>query len=87
MKINTETQKVNGWEISFRSNVHMYCHQLTVSSGGTKLDIPCEDTPEGDIGLWVSDLDSKGKTKEDLISALEAFFNELGSAYRIYDDG
>jgi len=85
MKFRTKTDTVDGWLISLRNNVHMYCHQLTVTKGNTKIDVPCEDTPEGHIGVWVEDLNIDGQNKDDLISSLRPFFDGLGPAYKIYD--
>lgn len=47
--------KIEGWDISFQGNVHMYCHALSVAKGKYKFSINCEDLPtqEKTIGIWL----------------------------------
>lgn len=84
MRLATETQTIDGWEISFRNNVHMYCHRLAATKGQTQIDVPCEDTPDGHIGIWMTDLGLKRQARDSLATALDGFFSGLGSAYKIY---
>lgn len=85
MRFARETQTVDGWEITFTNNVHMYCHSLTVAKANAKLEIPCEDTPAGHIGVWLMDLDIESEIRNALIPVLASFFAGLGKAYKIYD--
>lgn len=54
MKRNIDN-KIDGWDISFRRNVHMYTHALSIQSGQSKFNIDCEDMPTGEqtIGIWL----------------------------------
>ena len=84
MRFNKETQEIKGWQVTFRNNVHMYCHYLEVVKGSSRFDIPCEDTPAEHIGIWVMDLKVEDKIRSELIEVLAKFFDGLGSHYKIY---
>ena len=67
--------------------MHMYCHSLTAAKNISMVDVPCEDTPEGHIGVWLTDLDIEAEVRDELISVLAIFFKRLGKAYKIYIPG
>ena len=85
MRFKKEVRSSNGWDMSFRSNVHMYCHRLEATKGGKTFDVPCEDTPEGFIGIWFMHIEIQNEIREDLIPALAEFFEGLGSPFKIYN--
>lgn len=74
----------NGWRIKFNRNIHMYCHRLTAAKNNHELEVPCEDTPEGWIGIWPYDLDVPESTYNDLLVALRLWAQTIGSDYRLY---
>ena len=74
----------NDWTLRFRSNVHMYCHDLTAAKGDHELQVPCEDMPSGGVGLWPYELDLEGDTYADLLVALRSWAADLDTDYRLY---
>ena len=74
-----------GWDITFKNNVHMYCHRLKSTKGSTSYEVPCEDTPEGYIGIWFMHTDIDKSVREDLVPVLAEFFHGLGSPFKIYN--
>lgn len=74
----------NGWKIRFRRNIHMYCHSLTASKHNLELQVPCEDTPDGYVGIWPYDLDIPEPTYLDLLVALRSWAETIQSEYRLY---
>ena len=79
-----ETQEIEKWQISFRNNVHMYCHHLEVAKGAYRFDVPCEDTPAGFIGIWVKRMPNiEDEIRDEMILVLTKFFDGLGRNYEI----
>ncbi|MCP4098138.1 MAG: hypothetical protein GY748_18050 [Planctomycetaceae bacterium] len=74
----------NGWKIRFRRNIHMYCHSLTASKHNLELQIPCEDTPDGYVGIWPYDLDIPETRYLDLLVALRSWAQTIQSEFRLY---
>jgi|SRR6056297_1971240 len=74
----------NGWSIGFRRNVHMYCHALTASKHNLNLQVPCEDTPDGYVGIWPYDLNILESEYLDLVAALREWAETIQSEYRLY---
>ena len=75
----------NGWSVRFRPNVHMYCHDLKLSKGQQDLQVSCEDTPSGWVGIWPYSLDLDELVYADLIAALRDWASEqLDVDYRLY---
>lgn len=74
----------NGWKVRFRRNIHMYCHSLTVSKHNLELQVPCEDTPDGYVGIWPYDLDIPEARYRDLLVALRSWAQTIQSDYRLY---
>ena len=52
-----DTAIINGWIIKFRRNIHMHYHSLSTSKNGLEVKIPCEDTPDGYLGIWPYDIE------------------------------
>jgi len=63
----------------------MYCHHLEATKGGNTLDVPCEDTPDGYIGIWFMNTDFNDKIREELIAILAVFFQDQGSPFKIFN--
>ena len=78
-------QSRNEWDIQFRKNVHMYCHRLVVAQSDRRYDIPCEDTPDGFIGVWLYDAGVESPLQQDLVAALVKWAESSGLACRIYE--
>ncbi len=74
----------NGWTLRFRSNVHMYCHEMTAAKGDHKLQVPCEDMPSGGVGIWPCDLELDDVTYGDLLAGLRLWAAALDADYRLY---
>ena len=81
MKTRKHKSKIEGWDLSLNKNVHMYCHKLSASRGSQTFDIPCEDTPDGHIGVWLDSLDYP----DSLSISLNIFFSQLNENYKIYN--
>jgi hypothetical protein len=77
----------NGWSIRFRRNIHMYCHSLTASKHSLDLQVPCEDTPDGFVGIWPYDLKISESEYLDLLVALRAWAKTIQTEYRLYVTG
>ena len=73
-----------GWSISFQQYVHMYCHRLTATKGGKHVNIPCEDTPAGFLGVWPQGLQLEEPALHELLKALRDWADSSGRVYRIY---
>ena len=78
-------QSRNEWDIQFRKNVHMYCHSLVVTKADRRYEIPCEDTPNGFVGVWLYDLGLESSLQQDLVAALVKWAKSSGFACRIYE--
>lgn len=78
--------KVDGWEISFNRNVHMYCHALSVKKGERKFSIDCEDlpTPEKTIGIWLYNLKAPDEIKKELQNVLLKWADQFEVIFKIY---
>lgn len=74
----------NGWSIEFQKNIHMYCHRLIATGDGARHEIPCEDTPEGFVGVWLYDLALDEAVRRDLLAALVEWAEASAFPYRIY---
>jgi hypothetical protein len=75
----------NGWLIEFSDNIYMYYHSLKVSKGDHNYDIPCEDTPENFIGIWLYQLNLDDSIVRDLLVGLREWItSQSGINYRIY---
>lgn len=62
----------------------MYCHSLTASKQNRDLQIPCEDTPDGYVGIWPYDLEISESEYVDLLAALRAWAETTQTEYRLY---
>ncbi|MDF1825982.1 MAG: hypothetical protein P1U68_15155 [Verrucomicrobiales bacterium] len=85
MRFKKKFRSSKGWDITFRSNVHMYCHHLEATKSSKRFEVPCEDTPEGFIGIWFMPVEIENEIREDLIPALAEFFEGLGSPFKIHN--
>ena len=74
----------NGWTLRFRSNVHMYCHNLTATKDNHELRVCCEDMPSGGVGIWPYILELDDLIYADLIVALRLWAADLNADYRLY---
>jgi hypothetical protein len=77
---------VEGWDISFNRNVHMYCHALSVKKGQYQIGIDCEDLPttEKTIGIWLHKLDVSNELKDELRRILLRWANKFEIKFQIY---
>jgi hypothetical protein len=75
-----------GWTITFRKNIHMYCHLLKLTKGNCVYEVQCEDLPmsNGLVGMWPFALNLEGATYQDLLSGLREWAGQSGMKYRIY---
>ena len=78
-------QSRNGWDIQFQKNVHMYCHRLVVAKADRSYEIPCEDTPDGFIGVWLYEVGLESPLQQDLVAALVKWAESIGRACKIYE--
>ena len=62
----------------------MYCHHLTATKGAVQLEIPCEDTPAGFVGIWPYTLELDAPVYDDLLIALRTWATGISRNYRIY---
>jgi len=85
MRFKKEVQSLKGWDISFRTNVHMYCHRLEATKGGETFEVPCEDAPDGYIGIWFMHTNIADGIRDDLIPVLAEFFEGLGSPFKVFN--
>ena len=74
----------NGWVVWFSKNVHMYTHSLIAQKCGYRVDIPCEDVPDGGGAIWIYDLELNESLRQSLLSALQAWSKGTGRKWRIY---
>jgi len=74
----------NGWSFRFQRNIHTYCHSLTASKQNLELKIPCEDTPDGYVGIWPYGIEISKSEYADLLIALRAWANTTQKTYRLY---
>ena len=75
----------NGWDISFKKNIHMYCHSLTAKKDGREIEVPCEDMAVCDgVGVWPYTLDLEKEIYSDLLEALRDWVDEQEFDYRLY---
>ena len=74
----------NGWSITFQKNVHMYCHRIGVAKGNLQYDVPCEDTPEGFVGVWLYEIGLDEPVLQNLLACIVEWANSAGFRYRIY---
>jgi len=74
----------NGWSIKFQKNVHMYCHRLVAEKGERQYDVPCEDTPEEFVGVWLYGIGLDDAVLHDLLAGIVEWANSAGFPYRIY---
>ena len=88
MKFRKTEQKIKGWNILFKNNVHMYCHQLTVTKGNISISIPCEDLPRTTktMGIWLEDIKQSEEVKKELKNLLSEWCKELDTETEIYLD-
>lgn len=80
------SQLHNGWAIRLQKNVHMYCHSLRASKGGSSHVIPCEDSPlsEGLVVMWLYEMNVDEATRQDLLKGLIQWALASGIKYRLY---
>jgi hypothetical protein len=78
-------QSRNEWDIQFRKNVHMYCHRLVAAKADRRYEIPCEDTPDGFVGIWLCDIGLESPLQQDLVAVLLKWAESSGLACRIYE--
>ena len=83
-RVGTDMALHRGWRILFQQYVHMYCHSLTAMKGGRHSDVPCEDTPDGFLGVWPHGLDLEERMLDDLLNGLREWADSSGRVYRIY---
>lgn len=62
----------------------MYCHSLTASKHNLDLQVPCEDTPDGYVGIWPYDLGIAESRYLDVLVALRSWAETIQSEYRLY---
>jgi hypothetical protein len=76
----------SGWTILFEKNVHMYCHNLIVSKGDLQYRVPCEDSPQSDVGvlMWLYEINLEKTIFNDLVTGLTQWANSSGMKYRLY---
>jgi len=83
---STVRHKIGNWLITFTSNVHMYCHDLSARKGNYTIQIPCEDLPSKDktMGIWLHDLEASAKHKEELKTVLLEWADMMGVRCMVY---
>jgi hypothetical protein len=75
----------NGWSIVFENNIHMYYHSLKMTKGIHSYNIPCEDCPDGFLGIWLYNLNLEEVVFKDLLVGLREWAATLrGIEYKIY---
>ena len=86
MRFHETKHEIDGWEIFFKNNVHMYCHQLTVKKENLCISIPCEDLPCKDrtIGIWVEKIKESEEVKKELKNVLSKWCKEVETKSEIY---
>ena len=86
MKFRKKINEIDGWQIVFRNNVHMYCHELTVSKNNKNILVPCEDltTKERTIGIWIDNIIETEEVKKELKSILSEWSKGLEAKTEIY---
>lgn len=63
----------------------MYCHELKAIKGNVELDVSCEDTPDGYVGIWPYILVLESSVYEDLLKGLRSWSAaNLDQDYRLY---
>ena len=80
------SEEHNGWTITFRKNIHMYCHLLRLAKNASVYEVQCEDIPlcNGLVGMWPYALDLEDSIYQDLLSGLRQWAKHSGIKYRIY---
>ena len=73
------------WVVAFTKNVHMYCHRLKATKYNRTIDVPCEDTPAGFVGIWPYELGLDGAEYQDLMNVLREWANREGITYRLHE--
>ena len=78
--------KIADWNIVFKKNVHMYCHDLSATKAKHRIQIQCEDLPcqNNTLGIWLYDLNISSSQKDELKSVLLQWANEIGLQCIIY---
>jgi hypothetical protein len=74
----------NGWSIDFRKHVFMYYHRLVASKNSERIDVPCEDTPGGYVGIWPHGLGLEEAVLQDLLEGLREWARSTGLTYRLH---
>ena len=85
MKFRKVAEEIQGWEILFQNNVHMYCHRLQLTKNEQTISIPCEDTPDGPTGIWLEGIDIDEDIRRALVPVLSEFFDSLERSDKIYE--
>ena len=82
----TIKDNIQGWEISFTRNVHMYCHRLTAIKEQHEINIQCEDlaAEEKTVGVWLYDLGISEEIEKDLQKIILRWANSLDERVKIY---
>jgi hypothetical protein len=62
----------------------MYCHSLTAEKDGRLYDIPCENTTDGSLGVWLHELALEDAVLYDLLNGLREWAGPTGRTYEIY---
>ena len=77
---------IQGWEISFTRNVHMYCHSLSANKGQNEIAIQCEDlaVEEKTVGIWLYDLKISEEIKKELQQIILLWADSLEEKIKIY---
>ncbi len=78
--------KIDGWMISLKRNIHMYTHELTISKGSQSYSIDCEDLPSNEktIGIWLYTLNVSSKIMEQLKALLLKWASNCDICFQIY---
>jgi len=76
----------NGWTVTFKKNIHMYCHLLKLSKGNRVYEVQCEDSPlsNGLVGMWPYSLNLEDAEYQDLLLGLREWAKHSGMKYRMY---
>ncbi|SMF04024.1 hypothetical protein SAMN02745866_00323 [Alteromonadaceae bacterium Bs31] len=74
-------ENVDGWDIYFQRNVHMYTHALSKKMGGFKFSISSEDLPvkEKTIGVWLY----TSSIPESMLENIQAVLIKWAKRYEI----
>lgn len=75
---------IDGWNVEFHRNIHMYSHSLKLSRDGENYDVFCEDTPGGFVGIWPYELNIADALLREILAVLRKWACQLEFQYRLY---